>query len=128
MKLVAGIAFTFLVALLVANVSITSGSPLPGMGGIPDFANMGHGFGAKISNIIKGNTYDGLERAMRKLSQYQQNPSPQSTVDSDGDSDESAVFGFSGKQFEQLLAMLEQSKQPAQHDAVPFATIDNSVD
>uniref|UniRef100_A0A182SNL4 Secreted protein n=1 Tax=Anopheles maculatus TaxID=74869 RepID=A0A182SNL4_9DIPT len=135
MKLVVANALALVLVLVVSHVAITVGSPLPGLGGMPDFASMGHAFGAKIGNIIKGNTYDQYERVMKKLPQYRHKHSSESSADSDGDSGESPMFGFSGKQFEQLLAMLQQSKQDGQGgqptgmgDPIPFAAIDNSVD
>uniref|UniRef100_A0A182ILZ9 Uncharacterized protein n=1 Tax=Anopheles atroparvus TaxID=41427 RepID=A0A182ILZ9_ANOAO len=119
------------VALLVCNVSVTKGAAIPGFGGLPDLANMGHGFGAKIGNIIKGNTYDGLERALRKISvpgRGKAHSSAESDDDSDGDSD-SSMFVFSGKQLEQLITMLQEPQSGApKQQAVPFAAIDNSVD
>ncbi|KFB47080.1 VTC2-like protein [Anopheles sinensis] len=125
--------------LLVGDVpSIAVGSPIPGFAGLPDLGNLGHGFGmAKIGNIIKGNTYDGLERALKKISLKDRKAprsSDESGTDSDGDG-ESSMFGFSGKQFEQLISMLQESQSGAQKQqqaapagAFPLAAIDNSVD
>uniref|UniRef100_A0A182QZC3 Uncharacterized protein n=1 Tax=Anopheles farauti TaxID=69004 RepID=A0A182QZC3_9DIPT len=118
-------------AALLAVILLVDGSPIPGLAGLPDLPGMGHGFGAKISNIIKGNTYDGLERAMKKLSSRRSHRS--SSESNESDADGSAMFGLSGKQFEQLISMLQQSKQGAPEQqpnpigAVPFAAIDNKV-
>uniref|UniRef100_A0A182U2A5 Uncharacterized protein n=1 Tax=Anopheles melas TaxID=34690 RepID=A0A182U2A5_9DIPT len=133
------IAVSFVVAalLVAANVPSATGFPLPGLGSMPaDFAALGHGFGAHISNIIKGNTYDQFERVMRKLSKSagSRRSSKESEDVSSAESDSS--FGIGGAQFGQLLEMLQQqmARQQGQDagkhtgNAVPFAAIDNSVD
>lgn len=129
------IAIVVAALLVAANVPSATGSPLPGLGGMPaDFAGLGHGFGAQISNIIKGNTYDQFERVMRSLSKSGRRSSSESVDVSSAESDSS--FGIGGAQFGQLLEMLQQqmARQQGQDagehpgNAVPFAAIDNSVD
>uniref|UniRef100_A0A6E8WBC2 Uncharacterized protein n=1 Tax=Anopheles coluzzii TaxID=1518534 RepID=A0A6E8WBC2_ANOCL len=129
------VSFVVAALLVAANVPSATGSPLPGLGGMPaDFAGLGHGFGAQISNIIKGNTYDQFERVMRKLSKSGRKSSSESGDVSSAESD--SLFGIGGSQFGQLLEMLQQqmARQQGQDageqpgNAVPFAAIDNSVD